>query len=300
MAEIVKVLHFSEKNTKGRPDEDCLYISKCGGIFAVADGTSRSVGEEGRYPSPSPASLASHTFCVDASLHIANSVVEKSCLVGKGLSEEDIEAAFREANSGIKRVNEELGLTVTAKLDYFENDFAGCVAVLGVLDLAQSRSPRLLYGYIGDSGLLVFDKNLNPIFLSNNKIGSLELFRAGMAHVSSKERMTSWHRDLRNRPHARHLTYGALTGEEAALLYVKTGRIPLEYGDTAVLFSDGIFPFIFDEQFRVAVRKQLYSGAHSVESMRKTIDTLTRKFRREHVSNLDDDKTFVAFSILEG
>lgn len=292
MINTVNVLSFLEKNTKGRPTEDCLYVSKSKRVFAVADGISRSVEEGREYPSPSPASLASRLFCIDASSHVLNILTR-----AKELGEEDIVAAFREATSGIRRVNEELGLT--AKLDYFENDFAGCVAVLGVLDLVQSGSPMLLYGYIGDCGLVVFDKNLNPIFLSGNELWPLEMFREGMAFTGAKERSIFVRKNLRNRPHSRVMTYGALTGEEEALLYVRTGKVLLEYGDTALFFSDGILPFIFDTQFRATLRNQLYSGEESVELGRACIDILTRKLREKHVSNLDDDKAFVAFSVLE-
>ena len=79
--------------------------------------------------------------------------------------------------------------------------------------------------------------------------------------------------------------------------YVKTGSVSLEAGDTAILFSDGVLPFIFCEEFRGALRNQLYSGTKSLELVQSTISALAKKLAKRHVSNLDDDKAFVAFTI---
>ncbi len=282
MPEGVKVVTFLQDNTKNKPNEDSLLASKGRGLFSVADGVTRFVPEGKEYPSPSPASAVSDIFC----LHTAT-------LNTTARSEDVIREAFRGVNELIGRLNEAKGITKETT-DYLENDFYSCVGVLGML-----AGNTLRYGYIGDCGLLVFDKDFNPVFLSsNNELGPLEMFREGMAFTGAKERMIFVRKNLRNRPHSRIMTYGALTGEEEALAYVRTGSISLELHDTVILFSDGILPFIFDVQFRAALRNQLYSGDDSVELVRKTIDILTGKLYARHVSNLDDDKAFIAFQLV--
>lgn len=296
MSSEIRVLQFLQDNTKNKPNEDFLLVSRPSQVFAVADGSTRSVEQGGEYPVPSPASIASRIFCLSAELSILSSA-KKSLDQGSSFNEADIMPAFREANSEIAALNERLG--IIPKLDYFENDLAGCVAVLGVLDTV-SGPPLLRFGYIGDCGLLVFDRDLNPVFLSdNNDVGVLELFRENMIFAEKKDKMIFWREKLRNRPNAPYLTYGSLTGEEEALAYVKTGSVSLEPGLIGVLFSDGILPYIFHPRFRAALRNQLYSVDESPETMRKCIDILTKELDAKHVHNLDDDKAFIAFCIDE-
>lgn len=296
MSSEIRVLQFLQDNTKNKPNEDFLHVSGSSQVFTVADGITRSVEQGREYPTPSPASLASKAFCLSAELSMRKSV-KRSLDQGSSLNETDILSAFRKANSEIAELNETLG--IIPKLDYFENDLAGCVAVLGVLDTVCSP-PILRFGYIGDCGLLVFNQDLNPVFLSDNSdMGPLELFRENTMFADKKERMIFWREKLRNRPNAPYLTYGSLTGEEEALAYVRTGSISLEPGLIGVLFSDGILPYIFHPRFRAALRNQLYSGDESPEIMRKCIDILTKELDAKHVHNLDDDKAFIPFCIDE-
>jgi serine/threonine protein phosphatase PrpC len=300
MSASVRALDFLQSNTKNKPNEDAVAVSDSKEAFVVADGVTRSVGDGKPYPSPSPAGMVSSFFCQkalwkalwnpkDASLPL---LYEPRRL----RSEEDIFSAFSEANLGIAELNRQLGFSENT--DYFENDLAGCVAVLGVLS-----GSTLHYGYIGDCGLLVFDKDLNPIFLSdNNELGTLELFRDGRWFPGKKEKHVFMRKNFRNRPSERFMTYGVLTGEEEALSYVKTGSISLERrGDTAILFSDGIYPFIFDREFReILASTMLLSGEGkdglAVFEMRRCIDNISGKLIGR-VANLDDDKAFVAFQL---
>ncbi len=297
MAGRLKVLEFLQDNTKNKPNEDAIGISESKEAFAVADGVTRSVQVGKPYPNPSPAGAAASFFC--------HKVLRKALWNPKATSlpllyeprvlnsEGDIFSAFREANLAMAELNRQFGLS--ENLDYFENDLAGCVAVLGALS-----GNTLHYGYIGDCGLLVFDKDLNPVFLSdNNELGVLELFRDGMWFPGKKEKYVFMRKNFRNRPGERFMTYGVLTGEEEALSYVKTGSISIEREDTTVLFSDGILPFIFDRGFRGALRNQFYGGIESIEFIRKTMDVLTKNLGAKHISNLDDDKAFVAFQLAE-
>jgi len=293
MSAKVRVLEFLQDNTKNKPNEDALCVSESKAVFAVADGVTQFVEKGGTYPELPTAAVVARAFCFDAVGSMSKSI-EEVLNESRAIYAREIISAFRVANSKIAGFNGGLGA------DYFENDLAGCVGVLGVLDGAESGSPILHYGYIGDCGLFVFDKDLHPVFLSdNNNIGPLEQFREGTPFSDKRAGAVFWRRDLRNHPDARYLTYGVLTGEEEALSYVKTGSVSLEAGDTAILFSDGILPFIFCEEFRTALRIQLHSGSKSVEQVRNTISALTKKLSKRHILNLDDDKAFVAFSIQE-
>ena len=105
---------------------------------------------------------------------------------------------------------------------------------------------------------------------------------------------------MRNHPDRRFMTYGALTGEASALSYLKTGSIDLETGDIVVLFSDGIYPFIFDHWFRHLVASLLH-GISSEWIIQMTlngyINRTCQKLQEQRIGNLDDDKTFIALTV---
>jgi len=50
-------------------------------------------------------------------------------------------------------------------------------------------------------------------------------------------------------------SYGALTGEESALLYLKAGILKKEKGDIIILYSDGFYPFLKEKFFEVILTK---------------------------------------------
>ena len=105
---------------------------------------------------------------------------------------------------------------------------------------------------------------------------------------------------MRNKPDTRHLTYGVLTGEPEALHYLETGSVRLLPGDTAILFSDGILPFVFESSFREAAAKAVLLsesvGELALSEIDKYIgDALSRLAGR--AANLDDDKSFIAIQL---
>jgi len=273
----VKVLEFLQDNTKNKPNEDFLQVLESDDylVCAVADGVTRYVPEGASYPNPSPARDAAEVFCREAVSYAS---------YARGKVYDYLKSAFASGNYSVSLLNCNMGITEEA-VNYLENDYYACQGVAGFLD----RQNRLEYGYIGDCGLLVFDKELFPVFLSENRVDTLERFREGWGFSSKEERRLCWSRDMRNKPNARYLTYGSFTGEREALAYLRTGVLNLESGDTVIFFSDGILPFIFERTFREMIRDQKY--------VRNCIDFLTKKLAAKHVSNLDDDKAFVAFSV---
>lgn len=303
----VRVLKFLADNTKGRPNEDYLRVRvDCGGhVCVVGDGITRFVAAGKEYPNPSYAATAAKIFCDIASFSAVEGMREN--LRGEGdVCAAAIGRAFMLANEDIAKFNQTLGITKETT-DYLENDFYGCVGALGIL-----TGSTLRYGYIGDCGLLIYDsKSFMPKFVTNNDTGLLENFREawgwfkGMSNTDQaegrKERRLFWARDLRNKPNALHLTYGALTGEPEALAYVKGGCAELAIDSTAVFFSDGILPYLFDRSVRKAIVEAL--GSDMGEAVRKEIvaQAISRAnftLRACNVSNLDDDKAFVALQLV--
>jgi len=285
----VRVLEFLQDNTKNKPNEDSLFASREGGLFAVADGVTRFVPQGKEYPNPSPASTVSEIFCLEAATQLTTARSEKM-----------IREVFGNANELICRFNEGNGITKETT-DYLENDFAGCVGVLGAL-----TGNTLYYGYIGDCGLLVCDSStLAPIFITGNDLDMLEDFRDALhmfiAPRESKEaRMLYWNQFLRNRPEERYLTFGSLTGQEEALAYVKTGSVTLSPKDVAVFFSDGVMPYLFSRSFRDTLGSLMYNNKHSSEKeseLKAEIERNMPQLRKLGFKNLDDDKAFIALQL---
>lgn len=280
----VREFIFTQDNTKeGKPNEDRFGISP-GGCYAIADGATRSRRENGEYPVLS-AWLAANAFCVNGlnALRLGNS----------------IPSAFYRANCAIKEVNRENGITHETT-DYLQNDFLSCMGALGVL---TGEFPyELHYGFIGDCGILVYDKELMPIFLSENQLGIMEQFRDqwGFEGNGDGQRLF-WRQEMRNQPTRRQMTYGSLTGEETALCYVRSGFLKLEPGDTVFFFSDGILPFIYDRWFRKIFRHDFRErhGEKFIGIVARFIARLWQRLEAGGVGNLDDDKTLIAVSILE-
>jgi hypothetical protein len=264
---------FRQKNLKDKPNEDCAqyFRDEDQVICAVADGVTRYVPEGKGYPDLSHAHTVAEIFCSSAVYALR--------------SGESMQSAFNTANRAIAKMNKNLGKTKKS-IDYLEKDFFGCQGVAGVLTPGKLR-----YGYVADCGLIVYNKDFLPVFFSENNIENLERFREGWGFSSRAERRMFWAKTMRNCPHERHLTFGSLTGDPEAVSYLKIGELNLEPGDTVIFFSDGILPFVFERSFREVVRDHGDIG--------HCVDVLTKKLSAKHVSNLDDDKIFLAISIPE-
>lgn len=275
---------FTQNNTKkGKPNEDCWGKSPSG-AYVVADGATRPRNEKGEYPELS-ARLAAEAFCATALLALQN--------------DNSILWAFSYGNDAIKEVNRENGITLDTA-DHLQHDFLACVGVVGML---TGKFPYELHcGYIGDCGVLVYDKDLLPVFLSENQLAALEQFRDqwGFGDNADEQRLF-WCTHIRNQHPSRHMTYGSLTGEREAIVYVRNGFVKLEPGDTVLLFSDGILPFIYDRWFRRILRHDFREklGNKFIDIFENNLVRLAQELRAGGVKNLDDDKTLIAISILD-
>lgn len=184
--------------------EDAFFADKSRGIFVVTDGVTRR-GFTGAYPDPSPARQA------------ADAVVET---IGKTLTAPltDIKMmeAFAQANQSVRAVNQSLGLW--GSHDWWGRDLAGTVAAcLAVQDSA------FLYGFITDCGVAQVSAAGDLIWHTPNTQEAAKKHFPLVEEVGERERFVRVRRDFRNRPEAKHPTFGVLTGEEAALSYVEVG-----------------------------------------------------------------------------
>lgn len=252
----MKIFAFTKHNPKYARlrslEEDTFRYEKRGNslIVVVADGITRDPKgitvlphledkrgiEEARknYPNPSPAKRAADLFR-DSFLDYFKK---------REASEEIIRESFAYANREIYKK-----LNVNLKVDYLENDFAGCVASGGVI-----QGDDVYYGFIADCGVCVFDSGGTLKLRTSNEgpgsKGSLSeeikrKYNTSFTFPEGRKIIRSKYRNNLLEP----LSYGALTGEEVALDYVKTGKVKIEPGDKLIFYSDGMAPLLYSEEF---------------------------------------------------
>ena len=60
-------------------------------------------------------------------------------------------------------------------------------------------------------------------------------------------------KQFRNNPNnivdGKCVSYGALTGEEEAIGFIKTGAVKIADGDTIIVYSDGMSNYLTDKEF---------------------------------------------------
>lgn len=277
----ISVLTFQQKNKKGRPNDDYYCWTLSGNTFAVADGVSRTQDPGAERPTTSR--LAAAAFCTEMTRALERGKTFEQALVC--------------ANATIAGLNEAKGITPET-VDYLGRDYISCVGIAGIL--GREAPNRFSYGYFPDCGIFVYDRDYLPILMSENHLAILEEFREGGGFATTDEKRIWWRRDMRNRPDMRTMTYGVLTGEPAAVSYLKTGYVDLQLGDVAILFSDGMYPFLFDRVFLKLVADML-SYPFEQEGKRQAIagylSVAEKDLRQRRVGNLDDDRTMIAFTL---
>ena len=282
MSNHARVFAFTQENTKSKPNEDWLHASPDKGVFAVADGVTLP-RINGVYSEISSAHAATR-FCATTTAVLAQ-------------RKDSLFTAFLLANLEIAALNCSHGITAKT-VDYSHHDYLACVGIAGRLSKENPR--RFEYGYIGDCGIFVYDEDYFPKFLSENPVDVLERFREGWGFQEKNEERIFWRGMLRNRPESPFMTQGVLTGELVALAYFKTGYVDLAHGDTLVLFSDGIYPFIFDRGFRELIStlvQDICDEKIKDNKLREYIKEAASDLRKRGVGNLDDDKTCIALRI---
>ncbi len=278
----LRVLTFQEDNRKARPCEDYCIALLQRGIFAIADGVSRSHKEGDRYPELS-SQIAAEQFCR---------------VTAYGLEQYmRIEEVFDHANKAIAALNHAHRI-IPGSVDFLYQDYLSCVGIVGSFSGMEGCPNTFVYGYMGDCGMLLYDADFFPVFMTQDPVGVLERFREGWG-FSKEEKAILWRREFRNR-NARIMTYGALTGEPSALLHLKCGYIDIRPGDTALLFSDGVYPFVFDRRFRVAVDAILREDWREEKKrweLAECMMVIEKDLCARGVKNLNDDRTLIAFQL---
>ena len=222
-----------------KPNEDFYLVSKKLPIFVVADGVTRSHFEDGRYANHSGARKAAEIFCKSVLSYLEET-----------LDPEKIKEAFDFANQKIKELNVEAG--IDKKLNYIEYDWLETVGVAGII-----LQNRLYYGYVGDCGLVIFDKDNKKKFQTEDMVSPAvkkfaETYK-NWKNLASNQKKLIIHKELRNNPDKKG--YGTFSGEKGVENYYNIGYEKLEEGDLAVFYSDGFLEYIENTHFIDILRK---------------------------------------------
>ena len=221
------------------PIEDQFYANDIEAI--VADGITRDpVGVSDlatctfeemleKYPRPSGAEIAAKEIC-------------NTFYNSKGTLKERLE----KCNNNIKRLNEK-NIKVC---DYLQNDLYGAVA-----SCIKIENEVLYYAYICDCGIIVYDSKGNikfqtdddKLLYSDSYIGKIGIpWNLPEARIIVR-------RDFRNKPNniqdGKCVSYGAITGEDEALSFIKSGKVKLDKGDLVLVYSDGFSNFLHEKDF---------------------------------------------------
>lgn len=221
------------------PIEDQFYANE--NIAVVADGITRDpIGVFNlsqfsfkemikRYPRPSGAEMAAKT------------IVET---FEKPLS--SLKETLIMANAKVKELNDRY----IKKCDYLENDYYGAVA-----SSAWIKGRLLEYAYICDSGIIIYDRNGRVKFQTDDdKTLNSDPYigKVGIPWYMPEARVII-RRDFRNNPNnikdGKCVSYGAITGEETAIPFIKNGGIVISDTDIIVVYTDGFNNYLRLEKF---------------------------------------------------
>ncbi len=133
----------------------------------------------------------------------------------------DMKEGFKMANNAVKELNQ--------KEKLFKDSLAG-TCLVSVL----RKGDNFTYGQIGDSRAFRISSK-GDLFLTRDMVKECkeDFLKEGGGDINK----------LRNNPNEKRKTFGALTGEEAALEYFIYGNLPFHKGDVVGVFSDGVSPF---------------------------------------------------------
>lgn len=211
------------------PIEDQYYALDNEAI--VADGITRDpIGESDlsllspeeflkRYPRPSGAFLASKV------------IVEEFAKTTGTLKERLIKS-----NEKVKELNDKY----VPNCDYLENDYYA-----SVVSSAKIENNILYYAYICDCGVMVINDQADIVFQTeDDKLLYSDPFIDTMGipwHLPEARRIvrSKYRNNLSNIVDGKCVSYGALTGEDSAINFIREGKLKLNKNDVAVVYSDG-------------------------------------------------------------
>ena len=259
---------------KGFPREDQYYAIVNEAI--VADGITRDpIGisdfskcttEEflAKYPNPSGGELASSLICETFS-NSTGSLKERliSC------------------NNAIKLLNKRC----IPECDYLENDYYGAVAACVRIELNI-----LHYAYICDCGVIVYDENGNIKFKTEDDKEKVDPYidSIGIPWNLPEARVivrSKYRNNPNNIVNGECVSYGALTGEESAVGFIKSGEVRFYPGDTIIVYSDGFSLFLEDKEFI----------NHIMNFNKDTLEEYIERKSKEDYEKYGKEKTLVIF-----
>lgn len=177
------------------------------------------------------------------------------------------------------KVNEEINILKekhNPEPDYLENDYWGCVSAGSAI--REEEGQRILsYGYIADCGIAVFGNGNGKKFWTLNEgpnsKGSIdadikEKYKTGFKFPEGRRIIRS---EYRNNP-KQLLAYGALTGEENAMKYVRVGEIEIEKRDIVIIHTDGLEDIVKSGELSEAI---------DLEYLNSTINYCKKRVRNE-------------------
>jgi len=221
------------------PVEDQFYVGDYEAI--IADGITRDpIGISDfstcssqefidKYPKPSGSELAAKEICETFS-KVKGTLIEK----------------LIKCNETTKKLNNKY----IPKCDYLENDYYAAVA-----SCISIENNILKYAYIGDCGIIVYDKFGNIKMNTEDDKGVYSdpyIKKLGLKWNLPESRATirrEYRNNLDNIQDGKCVSYGAITGEAAAVNFIKQGKLELEQGDRIVLYSDGFVNFLREQEF---------------------------------------------------
>lgn len=170
---------------------------------------------------------------------------------------------------------------ITEKLDYLVYDYFDTVGIVGFI-----LRNILYYGYVGDCGLAIFDKDNGLKFQTKDEvlpaIKRIKRIYKNWENLPKEQRKLIMQRDFRNRPDGRG--YGSFTGEEGVKKYYKIGSKNLKEKDLIVFYSDGFLNYLKFPEFIEILRK------HD----KKSLDRFTIQKAKENYEKYGTDRTFIA------
>lgn len=222
------------------PVEDQFYANNNEGI--IADGITRDpIGVSDlssipfnemlkKYPRPSGGQLAAQT--------IVNSFANSQGTLFERLVQ---------CNKDVKKLNNKY----IKKCDYLENDYYGAVAAC-----AKITDDFLDYAFICDCGVMILDKNCQVKFQTEDEklLYSDPYIDANITSWSLPQNRvlvrSKYRNNLDTKVNSQCVSYGALTGEDTALEFIRSGRVKLEKEDLVVIYSDGFSEFFKLDEFK--------------------------------------------------
>lgn len=149
-------------------------------------------------------------------------------------------------NEEVKKINDKYIINC----DYLENDYYGAVA-----SCINIKNNILNYAFICDCGIIVYDKNGNVKFQTEDE---KELYsdpyinKIGIPWNLKEARIIvrrDYRNNLENIKNGKCISYGAITGEKSMQEFIRYGEIELALNDIVITYSDGFVNFLHEKEF---------------------------------------------------